>query len=83
MIGVLPLTFGVLRLIAAYPIATPRYLADPSSLITKDRVCNDCSNDVPITRPQFGSMVLQQEKSNCDAVRLKTAGTPRRVGNAK
>ena len=32
-------------LLADYPIASHRYLADPSSLVTKDRVYVYCSND--------------------------------------
>lgn len=33
------------RLVADYPIASHRYLADPSPLVTKDRVYIYCSND--------------------------------------
>lgn len=33
------------RLLADYPIASHRYLADPSSLVTKDRVYIYCSDD--------------------------------------
>ncbi len=33
------------RLLADYPIASHRYLADPSPLVTKDRVYIYCSND--------------------------------------
>lgn len=33
------------RLLADYPIASHRYLADPSSLVTQDRVYLYCSND--------------------------------------
>ena len=33
------------QLIADYPIASHRYLADPSSLVTKDRVYIYCSDD--------------------------------------
>ncbi|MCX8157372.1 MAG: glycoside hydrolase family 43 protein [Verrucomicrobiae bacterium] len=33
------------RLLADYPIVSHRYLADPSSLVTKDRVYIYCSND--------------------------------------
>ena len=33
------------ELLADYPIASHRYLADPSILVTKDRVYVYCSND--------------------------------------
>lgn len=52
---VLFLTFGP-RLMADYPIASHRYLADPSSLVTKDRVYIYCSNDDE--SPVQGSYVI-------------------------
>lgn len=43
--GSLVLAGGASTLLADYPIAAHRYLADPSPLVTKDRVYIYCSND--------------------------------------
>ncbi|HMP83870.1 MAG TPA: glycoside hydrolase family 43 protein [Verrucomicrobiota bacterium] len=44
-VGLVTLTALTARLMADYPIVSHRYLADPSSLVTQDRVYIYCSND--------------------------------------
>lgn len=45
VLGLLPLAFIAPGARADYPIVSHRYLADPTSLVTKDRVYIYCSND--------------------------------------
>jgi len=45
LLSLVTLMATALRLLADYPIASHRYLADPSSLVTKDRVYIYCSDD--------------------------------------
>jgi len=45
ILGVVTLSAVAPRLLADYPIASHRYLAGPSSLVTQDRVYIYCSND--------------------------------------
>lgn len=44
-LGLAVLSLFAPRVLADYPIASHRYLADPTSLVTKDRVYVYCSND--------------------------------------
>lgn len=45
LLGLLSLCAAPVALLADYPVASHRYLADPSTLVTKDRVYVYCSND--------------------------------------
>lgn len=56
LLGLAALSAFVPRLLADYPIASHRYLADPASLVTKDEVYLYCSNDDE--SPVGGSYVI-------------------------